>query len=153
MKLALDLRGKNLTYISSSIFKYTQLKILLMNSNRLTKLPSEIGELDKLIVLNLSVNHLNILPPEIGKLSQLRFLILNSYPPNYEPNFLTDITIDPLTYEVKGKLKESQNSLTLLPSEIGLLNNLVNLNLIGNPILIQEQEKIKKLLPNCTIQF
>ena len=56
--------------------------------------------------------------------------------------------LDKLTY-----LYLSKNQLTSLPAEIGKLDKLIYLQLIGNPIPKAEQEKIKKLLPNCRIDF
>jgi Leucine-rich repeat (LRR) protein len=51
------------------------------------------------------------------------------------------------------KLHLINNQLTTLPAEIGQLQQLGHLNLSKNPIPLAEQEKIRKLLPNCNIQF
>ncbi|MGE8712328.1 leucine-rich repeat domain-containing protein, partial [Leptospira interrogans] len=45
------------------------------------------------------------------------------------------------------------NQLTTLPKEIGQLKKLQWLLLSVNPILPQEKERIRKLLPNCEIRF
>jgi leucine-rich repeat protein SHOC2 len=45
------------------------------------------------------------------------------------------------------------NNLKSIDSEFKNLTNLSILNLKGNLIPIEEQEKIKKLLPNCKIEF
>ncbi|MCY7327691.1 MAG: hypothetical protein LH618_03995, partial [Saprospiraceae bacterium] len=47
----------------------------------------------------------------------------------------------------------SSNQLTILPAEIGKLTNLITLHVPFNQIPTEEQEKIKKLLPNCEINF
>ncbi|WP_016757070.1 leucine-rich repeat domain-containing protein, partial [Leptospira santarosai] len=58
-----------------------------------------------------------------------------------------------------GKLQNLQllhldnNQLTTLPEEIGKLQNLKELDLVGNPSLIGQKEKIQKLLPNVSIRF
>ena len=45
------------------------------------------------------------------------------------------------------------NKITTLNSDIKAMSNLILLNLKGNIISREEQEAIKKLLPNCEIQF
>ncbi|EMN88221.1 hypothetical protein LEP1GSC108_0044 [Leptospira weilii str. UI 13098] len=43
--------------------------------------------------------------------------------------------------------------MTTLPAEIGQLQNLQELNLSDNPLSLKEKERIRKLLPNCKIDF
>ncbi|EKS00756.1 hypothetical protein LEP1GSC125_1466 [Leptospira mayottensis 200901122] len=45
------------------------------------------------------------------------------------------------------------NQLTILPKEIGQLQNLENLYLRENNFSPQEREKIQNLLPNCEITW
>nr|WP_230458327.1 hypothetical protein [Leptospira weilii] len=47
----------------------------------------------------------------------------------------------------------SNNQLTTLPKEIGQLQNLQTLDLIGNLIASKEKEKLRKALPKCKIIF
>ncbi|EKR92123.1 leucine rich repeat protein [Leptospira santarosai str. CBC379] len=68
-------------------------------------------------------NQLTTLPKEIGKLQSLEYLNLNG------------------------------NPLTSFPEEIGKLQNLKELSLVGNPSLMNQREKIRKLLPNVIIIF
>ncbi len=120
---ALDLRGKKLDSIPPDVWEYTQMYVLMLNNNQLTFIPAKIGNLKNLRKLDLFDIQLTNLPAEIGKLQNLRALDLG------------------------------WNQLTTLPAEIGELQNLRNLDLGGNPIPPSEQEKIRKLLPNCTITF
>ncbi|EMM78569.1 leucine rich repeat protein [Leptospira santarosai str. 2000030832] len=68
-------------------------------------------------------NQLTTLPEEIGNLQNLQTLNLNN------------------------------NQLTTLPKEIGKLQKLKWLDLSGNPSLIDQEEKIRKLLPNVNLYF
>jgi Leucine-rich repeat (LRR) protein len=120
---ALDLSKTHLDSFPKDILKNLQLEILLLNHNNLSELPKEISELKALTYLSLNNNQLNVLPKEIGELKALT------------------------------KLNLSFNQLTALPQEIGELKALTNLDLENNPISEEEQERIKKLLPNCKIEF
>jgi len=68
-------------------------------------------------------NQLTTLPSEIGNLQKLKKLYL------------------------------WQNQLTTLPEEIKNLQNLKELYLGGNNFSATEKERIKSLLPNCTIDW
>ena len=81
-------------------------------------------------MLGLGGNTLNKLPAEIGELKNLTDLDLGSI----------------FTHETTNQLKE-------LPDEIRQLKKLKSLYLIGNPIPKVEITKIKRLLPNCKIDF
>ncbi|EMS85865.1 leucine-rich repeat domain-containing protein [Leptospira noguchii] len=93
------------------------------SNNQLKTLPKEIENLQKLQYLYLNNNRLTTLPKEIGNLQKLQKLYLNN------------------------------NQLTTLPKEIGKLKKLNVLNLGGNPSLMNQKQKIQKLLPNVTITF
>ncbi|WP_061235693.1 hypothetical protein [Leptospira weilii] len=47
----------------------------------------------------------------------------------------------------------AHQALTSLPKEIGQLQNLQELNLIGNPIKSKEKKNFHKALPKCKIIF
>ena len=73
--------------------------------------------------LDLRNNNLTVLPAEISKLQALKVLHLDN------------------------------NSLSTLPAEIGNLQGLKELYLDNNNFCKTEQQRIKKLLPNCEIFF
>ena len=88
------------------------------------KLATSVEQLDASITaLDLQNNGLAEIPRSVFQHKQLKVLLLNN------------------------------NSLTSLPPEIGNLTNLTLFYLFENPIPAEEQEKIKKLLPNCQISF
>jgi Leucine-rich repeat (LRR) protein len=86
-------------------------------------LPAQIGELKNLTELNLHWNRLSTLPAQIGELKNLTLLDLR------------------------------YNQLSTLPAQIGELKNLKYLYLQGNKFSKEEQERIRKLLPKCKIEF
>jgi hypothetical protein len=144
--LALDLTNKEFTEIDPIVFKHTQLKLLLLYGNKLTHISSEIGQLTNLEYLDLSLNQLTDLPKEIGKLTHLTMLGLAR-------NSLTNVPSEIGLLTKLPYLNLSMNKITKLPLEIAHLKNLKNLYLHTNAFPIDEQEKIKKLLPNCKIEF
>ena len=99
------------------------LEWLYLQYKKLPTLPAEIGNLQGLGMLYLRNNNLTNLPAEIGNLQALKYLHLND------------------------------NNLTTLPAEIGKVQGLKWLRLDNNPITKTEQERIRKLLPNCNIYF
>ncbi len=141
-----DLFNTKLTALPPEIGKLANLMELNLSNNKLTTLPSEIGNLTNLTTLYLFSNKLMTLPSEISNLTNLKTLVLFSneltaLPP--EIGKLTNLTT----------LSLANNDLTALPPEIGKLQSLQCLYLQNNPIPPTEQEKIRKLLPNCTITF
>jgi hypothetical protein len=94
---------------------------LYLSDNALTELPAAVASLTKLTYLNLDRNQLAALPPEIGSLTGLAYLRLNG------------------------------NKLTALPESLGQLKNLKRLYLKGNPLPDPEKQKIRQLLPGCSI--
>ena len=81
------------------------------------------GQLSNLTHLFLSENQLQEVPDSIGQLSNLTSLDLE------------------------------HNQLQKLPNPIGQLNKLAELDLSENQLQDSEKERIKKILPNCTIYF
>ncbi len=86
------------------------------------------------------------LPSNIFENVQLKILILR-----FNSLTILDLNIPKLTNLIKLDLRK--NKISQLPNEIAELKNLQVLYLQGNPIPPKEQEKIKKLLPNCKIEF
>jgi len=137
---ALDLRYRYLSYdFPDTIFKQTQLRVLLLSYNDMNELPKEIGNLTSLTTLNLSDNLIWELPPDIAKLTSLKNLNLsNNAMANLPPGIgrLTELE----------KLKLSNNQLTEMPPEIKNLTSLRVLDLSGNPDL--NTDSIKTVFSN-----
>lgn len=126
----LDMRGKirasNLNdddNFKGLFSKLIFLDYLDLSDCKVGKLPKSISNLKSLRYLYLSKNSLQQIPSEIGLVDNLKYLLLTS------------------------------NNLKYLPKEIKKLRKLELLDLRGNPIPKEEQEKIRKLLPNCEIKF
>ena len=120
----LDLGETSLTNLTPSVGTLTNLTQLWLNDNALTALPGELGHLSNLEYLNLDRNQLTAVPEEVGTLQSLTWLRLN------------------------------HNQIRALPRDLsGLAQNLKTLYLLGNPIPKEEQARIKKMLPACTIYF
>lgn len=119
----LQLKNYQLDSLPAQIGELKHLTSLYLINNQLTTLPARIGELKNLTYLGLSFNKLSTLPTQIGELKNLTYLDLNF------------------------------NKLSSLPAQIGELKNLTFLDLRNNPISKEEQEKIRKLLPNCKVEF
>lgn len=123
------------------------IKRLSCFGNGITEIPAEIEYLKNIERLDLSFNDLTAMPEQIGKLKKLKFIDLFS-----------NKRMDVLPKSV-GKLKQLENlnlgnnQIKELPDELSKLENLKELYLAGNPISEEEQEKIKKMLPNTEIIF
>jgi len=118
----LDLHGRGLTSVSSSVFENTALEELNLSDNMLTgALPGEIRHLSNLRVLDASDNQMTGVPAEIGQLSRLEVLDL------------------------------SNNALTGLPNELGNLTSLRQFDLRGNNVSQQDLEGIRAKPPNTDI--
>lgn len=119
----LEIAGNFITTLPPEIRQLEQLLHLGLSNNELTELPSHIGALTNLQVLDVSENYLSELPEAIGELAGLKTLYLNN------------------------------NALTEIPEAIKSLQQLQTLTLTGNQLSEAEMGKIRKWLPNCTIQF
>ena len=143
---SLDLSYNRLSELPSEIGQLQQLNRLNLRSNRLSELPSEIGQLQQLSSLNLRSNGLSELPSEIGQLQQLTELDLRS-------NRLSELPSEIGQLQQLTKLYLSVNELSEIPPETGQLQQLNDLYLDVNHISEEQQNQIKKLLPNCRIRF
>ncbi|MEM6298354.1 MAG: leucine-rich repeat domain-containing protein [Bacteroidota bacterium] len=119
----LDFSFNDLKALPENFTALQKLKYLQLESNQFTEVPKEVFQLDSLKTLNLMFNEISKVPPQIANLEELRTLILRS------------------------------NKLTSLPKQIKRLKNLRYLDLRNNPISGKEQGRIKKLLPDCKIEF
>ncbi|OLY64971.1 hypothetical protein BWD12_18470 [Leptospira santarosai serovar Bananal] len=142
----LNLNNNPLTTLPKEIGKLQNLQQLFLGGNQFTTLPKEIGNLQNLQKLDLYYNKLTTLPKEIGNLQNLQKLDLYN-------NQLTTLPKEIGNLQSLESLDLSYNDLTTLPEEIGKLQKLQELDLGDNPSLIDQKEKIQKLLPNVKIHF
>lgn len=119
----LALYHKNFTTVPQEITLFKNLQVLDLGANKITVLSPELFEIKNLQILGLSHNQLKEIPPDIRKLKKLKELIIWN------------------------------NQLNDLPEEIKELKKLKVLELKDNPIPIENQKKIKELLPNTKIMF
>ena len=165
----LDLSFNQLSSLPWEIWGLKKLESLSLSSNQLSSLPQEIGDLKSLTLLDLSSNQLNSLSQEIGALKNLTELYLNYNELSSLPSQIGELKslalldlsenqFSRLPREI-GDLKSltsldlSFNQLRSLPSQVGELKNLSELYLLDNLIPEAQHETIRKLLPNCEIQF
>jgi tetratricopeptide (TPR) repeat protein len=152
--------SENLTYLVKLNFfnnklqgnlpdKFSKLDRLIsldISSNKVTAIPASIGKLSRLRDINLSKNQVASLPYEFGNLKQLKLL-------NMRQNGLTTFPKSIAMLSSLETLDLAFNKLTSMPIEVANLKNLKTLILVGNEIPKSEQNKIKALLPNATINF
>lgn len=144
--LQLDARSNLIEIFPISLTEIQSLKYLFLNSNRVKSLPNKIGNMTDLEVLVLTQNSLSYLPPDIGNLSKLRILQLSN-------NQMTELPEQITNLHELFVLDLSNNNLTKLPDSIGDLKELRILKLSGNQIPLEEQHRLKTLLPNTLISF
>jgi Leucine-rich repeat (LRR) protein len=142
----LDLQDNELTSLPKEIANLHNLQKLNLRSNELTSLPKEIANLHNLQKLNLRSNELTSLPKEIANLHNLQKLSLRS-------NKLTSLPKEIANLHNLQKLSLRSNKLTSLPKEIANLHNLQYLFLYDNKLTSSEEERVRRLLPNCEINF
>lgn len=71
----MDLSGQNLSALPDSIYKYPNLRKLILNHNRLTALPADIAKrLSKLRLVDISFNDFTEIPAALMALPKLRVL-------------------------------------------------------------------------------
>ena len=133
--------------IYDDYINYTSnLKSFSLGDIKLTSLPDWIENLTNLTWLDLDDNQLTTLPDWIEKLTNLKKLYLSDNQLESLPDSIGNLTN-------LNSLDLSDNKLTSLPNSIGNLKELNRLHLGKNPMSDEEQERIKKLLPNTKIYF
>lgn len=155
----LNLAGKNLNEFPQEVFKYPNLKKLIINNNHINKIPQQIIKLKKLQVLDISYNNIQQLHAGIFKLPKLHTLNVSnnkikSLPPQLKFSNIKNLLIQHNNIEsinedhIKGlkKLNISHNKIT----ELHLSHHIFNLHYLWinhNPIknLILQKEKLPYL--------
>jgi Leucine rich repeat len=138
--------NNNLSHFPANLTNFYNLISLELDSNKFIIFPSEIFSLNNLVDLDLSHNELSTISAEIKRLTRLRVLSLNF-------NRLVNCPFEIGQMVSLEYLLLRGNGITTMPESIEKLIKLKYLDLRENPITNEEQEKIKKLLPNCEIYF
>lgn len=141
---SIEATNSDFEIIGESISKLTSLLRINMPYCKIKKLPDSISELKTVRYLNFTSNELKSLPHNIGEMKSIRSIYLNLNNIEELPDSICDLPC--LKY-----LYLENNKLSKLPENIYKLFNLQELVLSGNSIDEQEQERIKKALPNCEI--
>ncbi len=139
---AINLNNKSLLEIPGGIFSHAQVELLFLANNSLTELPVELGQLTNLELLNLRNNNLTQIPIEIAKLDKLIFLNLDNNEElglkslceafeNYPKNIKITSDEEALNYNDRFLLITTLAQKNL-PTGIGKIKNLVQLNFIKN---------------------
>ncbi|MFT6211621.1 MAG: Leucine-rich repeat (LRR) protein [Bacteroidia bacterium] len=125
---------------------FPNLQWLDLSKNRLTEIPANLGLLKNLKKLILFKNKIESLPPEIGLLEDLRELIINQN------------ELQTLPEEI-GNLKKLRyidmwsNNITHLPKSMVEMYALEEVDLRVIVMTENEQEDIKLMLPNTTVEM
>ena len=114
----LNLWRQQLGHVPESVWRRTDLRILILADNGLTGLPPAIGDLRRLTTLDLGHNHLTAVPDELGDLTGLTgFLYLHD-------NKLTELPASLGRLTRLRYLNVGENALTALPDTLGGMTSL-----------------------------
>ncbi len=160
----LDFSRSQFKALPKELFELKNLDTLNLEANQLSTLPAEFANLKKLKYVILESNPLVYLPKSLEsflkdktdlspeKLDEL-------FNPEKRQSFslfgwgLSVLPADIILLKNLTELDLTDNQFKTLPKEILELKNLKKLVLTNNPISKTEQEKSRKLLPNCEISF
>lgn len=142
----LDLSRQKRKEIPEQVRNFVNLRELILSKNNIRELPDWIGEMRSLRRLDVSNNNLTALPATIGKLDSLVYLLLNRNRIEALPAEIGDMS----------SLEEIElwdNELSIVPDEIRNLRRLKMLELRGILFSPDEQDRIRKLLPETDVLF
>ena len=156
----LNLSQNKIVKIAAELSLCTNLQDLDLSYNQLSAVPTELGSLPELLRLNLNNNRLTTFP-KFTATKKLRELLLNSNKiesmpeENIEPlsgsleillvadNQIKSLPANFDTLEQLASLDVSCNNLSTLPDRLGLLKNLKNLKVDGNPMRSIRQDVLR----------
>jgi Leucine-rich repeat (LRR) protein len=121
--VSVNLMGNKFKEFPTVLTKLKTIEEISLSTNGIESITNNIGKLRNLRVLILNRNHLSELPKEIGKLNNLLYLELGN------------------------------NRLVTIPEEIKYLTKLQELHIEGNLLNDFEKERLKKLLPYCSVHL
>ncbi len=144
--LSIDVANQGLKILPKELEQLKHIVSINLLGNIFTSFPTVLSQLTTLDEISLSSNNLTTVCSEIGRLKNLRILIMNFNQLTELPKEIGDLTN--LLY-----LEIGNNQLKGLPEEIKYLTNLQELHIERNALSESEQQRIKRLLPNCVIYF
>jgi Leucine-rich repeat (LRR) protein len=142
----LSQRGQKLKEVPQEIMKFKNLQDLDLSRNKLKSIPETIGTLTNLQVLNVSSNQIETLPDSIGMLKNLKKLIAFK-------NNLIGLPKELGNCENLEVLDLWSNDLAIFPPEISKLKKLRWVDMRVILLNDEDQDKIRKLLPDTKIFF
>lgn len=140
----LNLTRKRLKEVPEEILQFKNLQELNLNRNKLDSLPPWLNQLQNLMVFSASRNEIEAIPKELCRLPELRVLDMSN-------NYLKAI---PENINKAKKLEELilwSNLISDFPPTLAQCDNLKLLDLLHNEMSVNEQERIKFLLPDINI--
>jgi Leucine-rich repeat (LRR) protein len=124
-----------------------RLKALFIGASRISNIPKEVQNLSKVGFLCLWRNNIKELPKEMTLLNDLVSLDLSYNSFSKFPNIITKI-------EKLKNFEIDSNQIESIPIDlIKGMKNIKSISLKGNPISIEERERILKELPNIDFKF
>jgi hypothetical protein len=144
--LAIDLANQGINSLPDEFSKLKKLISINLRGNKFIDFPIVLTKLRTIEEISLSSNGLERIPVDIGKLRNLRVLILNF-------NHLTELPKEMGLLHNLLYLDIGDNQLKTIPEELRNLTNLQELHVDDNLLTDFEKERLKRLLPNCTIYY
>ena len=142
----LTLSKKKLKEIPAQVFTFKNLQILNLSKNSLKEIPAIINQLQNLQDLNLSGNEITAIPASIGTMKNLIHI-------NFNRNLIEAIPPEIGTLQNLEVLEMWDNELDSVPDEIKNLNKLKILELRGILFSKDDQNYLKKLVPDARVYF
>lgn len=140
----LDLTRKRLKEVPEDILQFKNLQELNLNRNKLDSLPPWLNQLQNLMIFSASRNEIETIPKEICRLPELHVLDMSN-------NYLKAI---PKNIHKAKKLEELilwSNLISNFPPTLAQCENLKLVDLLHNEMSVNEQERIKFLLPDIEL--
>lgn len=142
----LTLSKKKLKEIPPEVYQFKKLQILNLSKNSLKEIPAAISQLQNLQDINFSSNEITAIAASIGTMQNLIHINLNR-------NLIEAIPPEIGNLQNLEILEMWDNELDSVPDEIKNLNKLKILELRGILFSQDDQNYIKKLVPNARVYF
>jgi leucine-rich repeat protein SHOC2 len=144
--IRLDLTRDRLHALDARIVRFSALRELVLDRNKLTGLPPELRWVQTLERISISGNRLQSFPRVLLQIEGLREIDLSD-------NEIGGIPMDIDQIKSLEQLHLWGNVLARFPATLSDIPGLVKLDLLHNEMTAVEQEFLKTLLPNVSIEF